>query len=151
MWVNVDVNCTKAKTKGKQKVGEVLSRYELEGVQFLLDKKGNLEVAVEKDDDQEYGEVWPRAVKKNQLPDRNKYRDEDSWWDAVFEVFAERGDEGFVTLLGELAPHLATPLIILAARLIDGYVGAAQMWRIAPGAKKVGAKKVETLGVNIGC
>ena len=132
------------KTKDKEKVAEVLSGYELEGVQFLLDEQGNLEVAVENVDGQEYGEEWPRAVKKDQLPDRDKYPDQVSWWDAVFKVFSGRGDEGFEALLGELAPLLATPLIILASELISDS-GSAQLWRIAPG-----ASEVETFGVHIG-
>jgi hypothetical protein len=70
--------------------------------------------------------------------------DEDSWeedeWDRRHR---DEGDNGFLALLRDLAPHLETPLLVLAME--QGFMGAsAQAWIVQPG-----AKEVETLGVAL--
>ena len=142
--MSVDISSTKSRVKDIAAVGDVLDAYETEGVDFLLDEEGNLKVALEKvEEDDAYGEEMPRALKLDELPNREKFTDEDSFWDAYNEAFDEKGDKGFLALLRELAPSLVTPLMILALE-VESNDGFAHVWRVEPG-----ATELETLDVAV--
>lgn len=103
------------------------------------DSGGILEVTYEDGD----WDAWcsPTAVKVEDLPDPDLYPDDDHFFDAEFEVFEEKGNEGFLALLRELAQHLESPLQFLVANH-SGINHAATVWLVHPG-----ATDVETLEV----
>jgi hypothetical protein len=125
-------NFLPAKISDEQKVAAVLDSYKMQGLKFLRDEET---LTVDVDWDGQLGKL-PRAVKWDELLDRNQYPDEDSWLGAISAMFNERGEEGFLSLLRELAPYLETPLAIAAVGFEKG-VYILMRWRIEPGASEV--------------
>ena|ERR1700677_455487 len=85
--------------------------------------------------------TWPKAVMYDECPspDGDDGDDDESW------VLFEEGDEGFLDLLGDLGPHLETPLEVQAV-MIDGYeFVAAKEWTVRPGAKEIETKTIDKL------
>jgi hypothetical protein len=76
---------------------------------------------------------WPQAVKE-ELLDR-PVPDADAF---VALVLDRHGDQGFVDLLRALAPYLASPLTVQAARRFgEGQPIHAREWHVKPGATEV--------------
>jgi hypothetical protein len=105
---------------------------------------------------------FPEAVRRDQLPNEEDFHedgeedlpdedddegfpDEDRWYKAVDKLYEEKGEEGFLALLRELAPHLESPLLILEVwnDVFFGHAHGAEVWHVQPG-----ASEVETLGVE---
>lgn len=134
--MSVRMASTKAKGKDAEKLKEVQNKYELDGFNFQLDQEGNLQALPDSDLDH-----WPQAVHIDDLPehpDEKHEHDEDAWddWNLAWEeVFHEKGDEGFISLLREVAPCLETPLLILCLN----YEGepVAQAWNVQPSGAEV--------------
>jgi hypothetical protein len=127
---------TKARVGARKKVRAILDSYATDGVEFRLtdDRRGwFLEAAFEEDDLGAWG--FAAAVHHDQLPDKEAYADEGAWMEAWDGVLVEKGQEGFLVLLRELAPHLKTPLLILSASW-GGAEGGARAWIVQPGAKE---------------
>ncbi len=129
-----ELSSSKAKVKDIAKVRDVLESYDMQCVQFLLYEDGVLDVVLVTDPETDDGEAWPQALRQDHRPDRDEFPDEESWRDAIYLAWDEKGDEGFVDLLRELGPYLLTPLMILAASRA-GHGARAQVWRIEPRAK----------------
>jgi hypothetical protein len=121
---------TKAKVKDVEKLNEVRSNYELQGIDFQVDDAGRLTAVGLEDDDWH----WPQALKDDQLPyDKlDPEKDEDAWDEALSDLYEEKGDDGFLSLLGEVAACLESPLVILAVRRDEGFLVGAT-WIVQPG------------------
>jgi hypothetical protein len=134
------VTSTKAKVRNPEGVRKVLSSYVREGVEIKLQEEGSgwtLEMAYHDEDLDSWAS--PAALDIVDLPGKDEYPDEDALFEAEWEAFHEKGEEGFLTLLRQLAPHLESPLLILraAATSDNGIDYAARAWRVEPGAKEV--------------
>ena len=143
--MSATVTSTKAKVRDPERVREVLESYEWEGVEIKLQEEDSgwtLEMAY-RDEDWESCD-WPAALRSEDLPSEDQYPDEDALYDARADLLGEKGGEGFLALLRELAPHLESPLQVLAvaASPFDGFYYGAGAWRVEPG-----GKEVETLEV----
>jgi hypothetical protein len=138
--MSVTVTSTKAKVRDPERVREVLDSYEWEGVEIKLQQEGfgwTLEMAHHDEDSDSW--VWPAALRREDVPSEDQYPDMDDLLDAELKLYLEKGGEGFLALLRELAPHLESPLLILvtAASQSGGLDYAASAWRVEPGAKEV--------------
>ena len=143
--MSVTVTSTKAKVRDPERVREVLESHEWEGVEIKLQEEGSgwtLEMA-HHDEEWDWWD-WPAALRSEDLPSEDQYPDEDAFFEAEGTLYRDKGGEGFLALLRELAPHLESPLLILvvAATPLHGFEYAARAWRVEPG-----AREVETLGV----
>jgi hypothetical protein len=142
--MSVTLKSTKAKVRDPEKVRAVLDSYALKGVEIELREEGSgwfLEMAYH-DGDPEWWE-WPVAVRPEQLPSEEQYADEEAFDEAEDDVYEEKGHEGFLALLRDLAPHLESALLILfSLKTLNYYDHAAQAWHVQPG-----ATEVETLEV----
>jgi hypothetical protein len=131
----VVLNSTTAKVRDFNKVRDILCNYEWRCINFQLEKargkKGTLALTRDNDDMDD----WPEALKLEDLPCQEEFEDKDSWFDAEFEAFCEKGDEGFLALLNELAPFLETQLLILALQWPD--FPQAVVWCVQPDCKDV--------------
>jgi hypothetical protein len=143
--MSVDVTSTKARVRDPERVREVLDSYAWEGVEFKLREEGSgwtLEMAHHDED----WESWdlPAALSIDDSPGEGQHPDGDGPSEAEWEAFREKCAEGFLALLRELAPHLESPLLILAvaATPIDEFKYAARAWRVEPGAREVDALAV---------
>jgi len=117
---------------------QLLRNYELIDVGFRIDKGGSLTL-----DGSDY-DVFdlPRALKRDALPRRQDYPDEESWDRATFQLFHEDGEDGFLELLSETSSLLQTPLLVVAlAVTVRG--GLAHAWRVEPGRKEVESTYIE--------
>ena len=125
---------TSTKTKADfEKVQEILSRYQLECIDFVFDKNGYLHAIGEKGNE----EVLPRAVLVVDLPKREDFEDEQEYWDSMWYVFSDEGEKGFIALLRELATCIETPMTILSAGIGGNHSASAYMWSIEPGSAEV--------------
>jgi hypothetical protein len=143
--MGVTLKSNKVYVRDVERLRERLADYEWEGVEFVIREEGSrwtLELVYSEDD----LEVWasPAAVKLEDLPDVEADPDDD-YSEAEGEVWVEKGEEGFLSLLGELAPHVESALLILVGEgsLLSGHGHSAQAWLVQPG-----AKEVETLQVS---
>jgi hypothetical protein len=84
----------------------------------------------------------PQAVHVDQWPDDEEYPDEDDWDDAMQLVLEEKGNEGFVAMLRELAPYLQTPLTVVWHSIFEGHFGGAGQWTVQPGSPDVQVQEV---------
>jgi len=141
--MSVTLKSTKAIVRNPEKVREILASYEwvLIEIQFREENaKWTLEMNYDDDDDEDM-DAWhrPAFVKIEDLPDEEEFPDEDAYYDARIDVFHNKGDEGFLALLGELAAHLESPFLILYAEasLLDGFGYGAEVWRVEPGVAEV--------------
>jgi hypothetical protein len=116
--------------------------YDRDGVEIRLDEEGKLEVVADKPEGQEDGDDGPRVVKADELPRQEQYSDEESWQDAVWDHFLDKGDEGFDALCRELVPCLKSSLTILAgdSNNVD-HACFAEVLVVQPGAKEVATLK----------
>jgi hypothetical protein len=150
--MSVMVTSTKAKVRDPEKVRAVLESYQWEGIEVELHEGGQqwvLAMAFEEGDFDWW--EWPLALHRGQWPSEDRYPDEEKWdeetlgeteWDRAYE---EKGAEGFLALLRDLAPYLETPLLILVTiRDISDHSVQSQAWSVHPG-----AKEVETLGISL--
>jgi hypothetical protein len=134
------VTSTTAKVKDAEKLKQVLNNYDLKGIYLLLDKECNHLTAI----DNPYGDPndpdWPQALPIDQIPsspDDDEDKDAMVDWDiACDEVFYEKGGEGLIALLREVAPCLEEPLTFLALALVDGRA-IAGVWIVQPGSTEV--------------
>jgi hypothetical protein len=136
--MSTTLTSSKAKVRNPKKVREILYSYDWDDFEIKLEKEDTgwtLEVVSYEDNFDAI--MWPRAVKIEDLPDKDDYPDEDAYFDAEFEVYCDKGDEGFLALLQELAPHLESPLLILALEANTDFYPIAEVWRVEPGGKEV--------------
>jgi hypothetical protein len=140
--MSIELTSTKAKVRDAQKVREILESYALQGVDIELYEEGpggTLEMGFQEGEPDWF--EWPLALHRDQWPPENpdEELDEDDWveteWDKRYE---EKGEEGFLALLRDLAPCLETPLMILAvAKDRHSPTCAVQAWTVHPGSKDV--------------
>jgi hypothetical protein len=136
MAMNRDsVVSTKVKAD-REKVGSVLGKYDLEGVEFRFDGAGRLEaVGPESEEDG----LWPRAVLAAECSGRAEDDDEDDDdedddFDELYYPYDEKGSEGFVALLRELAGCIEAPMTVLAvSHDFDSNWSNSCVWRVEPG------------------
>jgi hypothetical protein len=135
---------TKAKVRDVQAVKEVLDRY-----WYYFDPEietqggvGNGYLTLSGFDS------WPEALRVEDWPDDEEYPDEDAWDDAMRHLLAEKGNEGFVAMLRELAPYLETPLTIVWHRIEGGEFDGAGQWTVWPGSPYVQVQQVNPLTTN---
>jgi hypothetical protein len=138
--MSVIVTSTKAKVRDPEGVRKVLSSYVWEGVEIKLQEEDSgwtLEMTYRDEDLDSW--ATPAVLHLLDLPSEGEYPDEKALFQAEWDAFHEKGDEGFLTLLRQLAPHLESPLLILraAATSSNGIDYAARAWRVEPGAKEV--------------
>jgi hypothetical protein len=57
----------------------------------------------------------------------------------------DAGDEGFLNLLRDLGPYLATPLVVQAVTMDRHEFVDAKEWIVRPGAKEVETKTIDKL------
>jgi hypothetical protein len=140
----VKINSTRSKVVNLKKLQKTLARHHYEGVRFLVED-GFLHVTADGvNGNEEYGEDWPQALERAQLPSRKDYSDEVEWAEAKDRLLCDKGDDGLGVLLAALAPCLATTLVILAAGFEKrGCVSKA--WIVDPA-----TELVEAIWVNIG-
>jgi hypothetical protein len=149
----VSMNSTQARVKDghTERVREILDSYESRDARIGLWKEaGSWILQIEDDhdprwepdwanhDDPEMGKI-PRIVRRDHLPSRDQFPDEETWAKARRLVFVKEHEEGLRALLGELAGHLETPLVVV--RLYGLFVGSSEAQAIAlavqPGGKEV--------------
>jgi hypothetical protein len=136
---------TTARVRDPEQVRTILDSYLVDGVEITLAQDGSdwvLRAAFEDADPNEFQR--PVALHRGQLPDEQKYPDQNAWGDALDELLQERGGEGFEALLRDLAPHVETPLLLLYADWV-GTGASATVWRAQPG-----TGEVETLDLHLG-
>jgi hypothetical protein len=101
-------------------------------------------------EDEDVAFQWPQALPLDLWPDEELAESElekDEFgrteWDRLYQ---EKGNEGFLALLRDLAPYLKTPLMILFLhRPLPHYdPSSARAWTVHPG-----SKEVETLDVSL--
>jgi hypothetical protein len=141
--MSVKLNSTKAKVRDPEKVREILDSYEWQGMEIELQDEGAGWILTMSylDIDWESWE-WPRALRLEDLsalPSEDQYPNEDDFFETEFNLYQEKGEEGLLALLRELAPHLESSLLIVVvtASPSDGFYYAARVWRVEPGAKEV--------------
>src|SRR4029077_21049542 len=83
------------------------------------------------------GRNWPAALKKEQIPEDGKDSDDESRFNALAALYEQKGEQGFVALLLDLAPCLETPLTIQAIEYDFDEFHIAREWIIQPGARAV--------------
>ena len=75
------------------------------------------------------GEGYPQAVRADTIVSDD---DEDFEFDAI-DALEDRGDAGFLELLGKLGPYLQSPLVVRHLSFKQrGYIFRALEWRISP-------------------
>jgi hypothetical protein len=141
--MSVELKSIKAKVTDPQKVEKILDSYYEQGVEIELSEgPDGWNLAMTFRDHVFDSWSWPQALHWERLPSEEQSPDEDQWDDELDKRYDEEGDEGFLSLLRELAPHLETPLVILwAGQHWDA--GSAKAWIVQPG-----ARAVETLDVH---
>jgi hypothetical protein len=145
--MSVKLSSTRVKVRDSEKVRGILDAYETEGVEIQLQDDRTLEMAFE-EEDPNWSE-WPLALHRDQWPDEDRFPDvaisdtdplEESAWDKAFE---EKGKEGFLSLLRELASYLESPLLVLVtARTYDFNFAGATVWLVQPGTTEVQSLEV---------
>jgi hypothetical protein len=149
--MSVELTSTKVKVSDHRAVRKILDSYALRGVEIELHEKGSggtLELTFQ-ERDPDWVE-WPLALHRDQWPDEEQHPDEELDEDELGETewdkrYDEKGEEGFLALLRDLAPCLETRLMILVVgkdRFTSFY--SAQAWTVHPR-----SKQVETLNVSL--
>jgi hypothetical protein len=134
----VTLKSTKAKVREPEKMRALLASWKWKGMEINLqeEKSGwTLEMAYHEGDVE--GWQLPVALRIEDLPSEDEYPGEDAFFEAEDEVYDEKGGEGFLTFLRELAAYLESPLLILVAVGLSGLDYWAKVWRVEPGAKEV--------------
>jgi hypothetical protein len=138
--MSVRLTSNKARIRDLQEVREILDSYEWDNLDLTFQEEGavwTLEIHYHDYD----LDAWERqvALRDEDLPSKVEYPDEDDHFDGESDLLKEKGDEGFLALLCELAAHLESLLVILVAvtSLIADNVSATQAWLVEPGAKEV--------------
>jgi hypothetical protein len=117
----------------RERVREILQKFDLKDVEFQFDEKGYLEVVGTKNAG---AEDWPQAVPVSELPRKEDYPDEEEYQEAVYDVYDDEGGDGFIALLKELTSCIEAPLTILAVSA-DSHWSESCVWRIEPGSQHV--------------
>jgi len=116
---------TKLKQVHVQQVRDILDSYEVRGLRVSISEQGaSWVLQIEDDHDEEWEPAWgadddpehwkrAKALKRHRLRHKEQFGDEQAWTEALDEVFSKEGWKGFRALLGELADHLETPLVVL--------------------------------------
>jgi hypothetical protein len=138
---------TTAKVKNAKKLKKVLSKYELRGIAFQVDEERNLEAVNDPNDSPEVPH-WPEAVLEDQLPPYPDDENDEDALEAYEEVFDEKGGEGLIALLREIATCLETPLLIVALNRNAFEEPVAQVWNLQPGVAEVQTLEVIALHPN---
>src|SRR4051812_32495767 len=91
---------TTAKVRDPQKAREVIDSYELRSVEIDL-REGNdgWTVSMAFHDNGE-SPTWPRAVRRERMPGRDRFDDDFHYSAAASEVFLDEGDSGVLGLMG---------------------------------------------------
>lgn len=140
-----ELKSNKAKIRSPEKVKEILDSYELDYVDINLhesEKECELEMSLLSNDPEAGPLAW--ALSSDWLPDKEEFPDDDAWFEAVDDLMREKGDDGFLALLRDLAPYLETPLMILAAGHECRW-SSARVLRVQPG-----HQDVEELYIGLG-
>ena len=88
------------------------------------------------------GKNWPAALLQEQVPADDKDSDDESRFNALAMLYEQKGEEGFIALLRDLAPCLETPLTIQATEYNYAEFHIAQEWIVQPGAKDPDIKTI---------
>jgi hypothetical protein len=123
------IESTTAKINVKE-ANEILGRYALRNVEFLVDDRGTVELT-EAEVTYPY---YPQAVPVGDVPRREDYGDYRAYREAVDDIYCRRGSEGYFALLKELSMCLKSPLTILVVSADpDDHEIESLAWRIEPG------------------
>jgi hypothetical protein len=144
---------TKAKVRDPEKARAVVDSYACRGVEVRLQEKGSeytLELAYH--DGEPEDSQLPEALKHDQLPNEEDFPEEDDdedspdkdGWDAVVDkLYEEKGEEGFLSFVRELALYIESQLLILfSSWTLNYHDHGAQVWHVRPGATEVETQKV---------
>lgn len=133
--MSVLVSSTKVIVNNPEKLKAILDSYEIEGLVFdIQHQEGTdtttLEILNNEDDDD-----WPAAITFDDYCDIDDGPDSDSFFDALSDVFYEKGDEGLLALLLEVSSCIKSPLLIVAFTWPE--MPGAKAWSVRPGDKSV--------------
>jgi hypothetical protein len=161
----VSMNSSKARLKDghTEPVRSIVDSYELQDIRIDLqheaghwflqiedDRDPEWEPDWEPDDEPDEGDrelwKWPRAVRRDRLPSRERFPDEKSWNSARAAVYLAEEGQDFRALLVELADHLETPLVVVTlSRDLEASRGpaTAEALAVQPGGKQVESVHVD--------
>jgi hypothetical protein len=145
IW-HVHVAMTRTEVTDPAAVRDLLRRYDTCPYLDVIAAPGDLGTLV-LDTDEDGLDEWPSAVPVADLPPDDDDDDDDentgAWFEALWKLHEDKGEQGLNDLLLDLAPYLAGPLTLQAANFSStGEFGAAQEWTIRPGATAVGCRKI---------
>jgi hypothetical protein len=129
----LDAKSTRAKVRDLETIRDILDSYEVRGISFQLEEgEGEFTLVAVLDENNDI-EDEPIALHYSQHPNEEQYANDDDYYDALIDLYYEKGGDGFLALLNELAPHLETPLLILTiwGEGVFGYHGAGT-WNVRP-------------------
>jgi hypothetical protein len=92
---------------------------------------------------------WPSALHISEWPDSEEHTDDQDWDDAMSDLLEEKGEEGFLALLRDLAPYLETPLTIVWCDIFEGDFWGAAQWTVCPGSPDVEVQRVDPLPTTV--
>jgi hypothetical protein len=137
--MSVQLIITKAKASDSQKVREISKSYKFRGVELGIQDEAEGCFLIMSFNDKAYESFqWPAALHRDLWPHEEPNPDDEdklgnNIWDKLFE---EKGRDGFLALLQDLAPYLETPLLIV---LVNGLPNrsSTSAWSVQPGVKEV--------------
>ena len=88
------------------------------------------------------GQNWPAAVRQDPVPADDNDCDEESRFNALAALYEQKGEQGLVDLLRDLAACLETPLTIQATEHDFDEFHTAQEWNVQPGATDIEIKTI---------
>jgi hypothetical protein len=132
------MNSTKARVKDghTEPVRNIVDSYESRDARIGLWKEaGSWILQIEDDHDPRWEPDWanhddpemskfPAVVRRDRLPSKEQFPDKETWDNARNLVFLKEHEEGLRALLGELADHLETPLVVVT--LYGALVGSSE-------------------------
>jgi hypothetical protein len=146
------LKCKEAVVKDLRKVQEIIDSYALDGVEPQLKMIASSWVLAMSFEDLDYdGSAFPLALHKRDCPAEEQYPpvpvDDDSEmtydlattaWEKQFD---EKGKEGFLAFLRDLAPCLETPFLVLHL-FWDSTGSSATTWLVLPETTEVEAIEI---------
>lgn len=124
-----------AQIRDLQKVREISDNYENRNVEILLDEEKST-LAMKYENEHPDLMEWPEALHRDRWPTKEQFPDEEAWHDAWDELYEDKGKEGFLALLRDLARYLESPLVVLFTDW-DSNGLVARVWNVQPGVKEL--------------